>query len=325
MTAVLATPRLTLSSGPTPVEPLDRLAAALDMEPGSLLVKRDDLTGLAGGGNKVRKLEFLCAEAVSTGCDVLVTGGGPQSNHARMTAAAARRLGLDAVLVLTDERHDAASGNVLLDRLLGAAMEWVGDMSSDDLDDAIAVACDRLRREGRRPYLVPVGGSNALGAIGYVLAARELLAQVPDVEVVVVATGSCGTHAGLAAGLGDHGRVLGVRVGERPALEARISALAAETAALAGLDPPSGEPVVDHDHLGPGYAIPSATGMEAIDLAARHEALLLDPVYTGKAMAGLVAARATGSIGASTRTVFLHTGGLPGLFADRYRGCWAVP
>jgi D-cysteine desulfhydrase len=314
-----------LACTPTPVARLDRLAAHLDMAPGSLWVKRDDLTGLAGGGNKARKLDVLCADAMTRRCDVLVTGGGPQSNHARMTAAAACKLGLDCVLVLSGDRPDAPTGNVLLDRLLGAVIEWVPDMSSEELDAAIDGICARLERGGRRPYAVPVGGSNPLGSLGYVAAARELSGQVPDVEMVVVATGSCGTHAGLAAGLGDHGRVLGVRVGERVELEERVAGLAQSTATLAELNAPAGAPVIDHRQLGPGYAAPSETGMAAIELAARLEGLVLDPVYTGKAMAGLVAARADGRISARTRTVFLHTGGLPGLFADRFATCWDVP
>jgi D-cysteine desulfhydrase len=317
--------RVALVPAPTPLHALDRLAAALDMDEGSLLVKRDDLTGLAGGGNKARKLEYLVADALARGCDWLVSGGGEQSNHARMTAAAAARFGLGCTLVLATDRPAVASGNVLLDAILGAATEWVGDVDGEQLDAAIEATAARLADEGARPYVVPIGGSNALGALGYVNAAQELREQVPDLELVVLATGSCGTQAGLAAGLGDHESVLGVRVGERPDLEALVHAKAAEAAALAQLSSPTGLPSIDHRHLGPGYAVPSVSGLAALNTVARLEGLVLDPVYTGKGMAGLLAARADGRVQRSTRTVFLHTGGLPGLFAHRFQHCWAVP
>lgn len=317
--------RTAIALMPTPVHRLDRLAAHLGMAPGMLLVKRDDMTGLAGGGNKARKLKVICAQAVERGCDTLVTGGGVQSNHARMTAAAAALLGLDCVLVLAGDKPAAPTGNVVLDGLLGATAVWAGAMSSDELDEAIDDEAARLRRAGRRPYAVPVGGSDALGSSAYVGAAAELVRQVPDVEIVVVATGSCGTHAGLAAGLGDHSRVVGVRVGERPSLEARVAALADAAADVAGVPTPVGRPCIDHEHVGGGYAVPSETGMRAVRLAARLEGLILDPVYTGKAMAGLMAARRSGRVGPSTRTVFLHTGGLPGVFAEALAPCWDLP
>jgi D-cysteine desulfhydrase family pyridoxal phosphate-dependent enzyme len=303
---------------PTPLEPADRLGAVLGMGPGALWVKRDDCTGLAGGGNKARKLEHLCAEAVAAGCDTLVTGGGRQSNHARMTAAAANRLGLACTLVLTSEAPAHPTGNVLLDLVLGASIVWVGDLDYAASEEAIDATATSLEREGRRPYRIPVGGASAVGALGYVTAAGELTSQLADLELVVVADGSGGTHAGLAAGLGDHGRVLGVDVGARPDLAEAVPAKAAEVAALAGVAAPRGDAAVDESQRGEAYAATTDACREAIDLAARTEGLVLDPVYTGKALAGLVAARREGRIEAGTRTVFLHTGGMPALFASSY-------
>jgi D-cysteine desulfhydrase family pyridoxal phosphate-dependent enzyme len=299
---------------------MDRLGAHLGMAPGALLVKRDDATGLAGGGNKARKLEYLCADALAQGCDVLVTGGGRQSNHVRMTAAAANKLGLACTVVLAGGRPSRPSGNVVLDELLRPDIVWVDDMGYYATEEAINRQSDRLAAEGHRPYLVPIGGASAVGALGYVAAAVELLGQAGSdgVDLVVVANGSGGTHAGLVAGLGDHDRVLGVDVGTRPDLDEQVPQKAAEVATLAGLVAPKGSCRIDHDRFGEGYGVPTAACREALDLTARFEGLILDPVYTGKAMAGLIAARREGRIGPDTRTVFLHTGGMPALFASSY-------
>jgi D-cysteine desulfhydrase len=315
--------RLPLGHLPTPVVSLDRLAAALDLPAGGLLAKLDDSTGLAGGGNKVRKLEYLCAEALDLGCDVLVTGGGSQSNHSRLTAAAARRLGLHCTLVLGGPEPAAAVGNLILDHLLGAEIRWVPAYDFAALEDAIAVACDDLAAQGRRPYRVPIGGSTPLGALGYVRCAHEIDAQVADCDLVVFASGSGGTHAGLAAGFGGHGRALGVDVGARPELAPHVATLAEQTAALAGLPPPRGPVRLDATQIGVGYAAHTAPCREAIRAAARLEGLLLDPVYTGKAMAGLIAARQRGEIDRATRVVFVHTGGLPALFTPG-NAAWIV-
>ena len=297
---------------------MDRLGAALGMDEGALCVKRDDCTGLAGGGNKARKLEFLCGEALALGCDTLVTGGGRQSNHARMTAAAANRLGLACTLVLGDGEPGQPTGNVLLDRLLAADLVWIAGSDYYVIEDAIEATARRLEAEGRRPYRVPIGGASVTGALGYVTAADELLEQVPDVDLVVVADGSGGTHAGLVAGLGDHERVLGVDVGARPDLEEQVAEKADHAAKVAARGIPKGVVAIDHARIGGGYAEPTDAGREALDLAARLEGLILDPVYTGKAMAGLIAARRDGRIESDTRVVFLHTGGMPALFAHRY-------
>jgi D-cysteine desulfhydrase len=315
--------RVPLAHLPTPVEPLDRLGRALGLGPGRLLVKRDDATGLAGGGNKARKLEYLCGEAVDRGCDTLVTGGGRQSNHVRMTAAAAAKLGLSCTIVLATDPPDRPSGNVLLDHLLGAEIVWAGPLGYEELEAAIEATGERLRAAGRRPATAPIGGASPTGAYGYVAAAGELLAQVPDVALVVTADGSGGTHAGLAAGLGSLDRVLGVDVGARDDLDTAVPAMAAAVAAVAGTDAPGGTCRVDHGRVGGGYAEPTEACREALHLAARLEGLVLDPVYTGKAMAGLVAAAREGTLPDDGPVVFLHTGGLPALFAGRYAG-WLV-
>lgn len=317
--SVAAAPQRTpLAHLPTPAVPADRLGAALGLPAGALWIKHDDLTGVAGGGNKVRKLEHLAAAALADGADTLVTGGGRQSNHVRLTAAVANRTGLAATVVLASDPPERPTGNVVLDEVLGPDLVWAGDLAYYDLEDAIAATAARLAGEGRRPYAIPVGGASAVGALGYVGAADEIDAQVPGEPVVVVADGSGGTHAGLVAGFGDHGRVIGVDVGTRPDLDEAVPAMAAETAALAGRPAPVGDVQVDHDRIGPGYGAPSDACREALDLAARHEAVLLDPVYTGKGMAGLVAAVRDGRIDGRRPAVFLHTGGLPALFSPRY-------
>jgi len=310
--------KLSLSSIPvTPLEPMDRLGAAIGLASGQLWVKRDDLNGLGGGGNKVRKLEYLCADAVEQGCDVLVTGGGRQSNHCRLTAAAANRLGLDCTIVLTSPEPSVPTGNVVLDHLLRPTIIFAGERDYYGAEAAIDEACEALRSRGRRPYAIPVGGASTLGALGYVACALEVRAQLPSVALVVTADGSGGTHAGLVAGFGDHEMVLGVDVGTRPDLLERVPEKAADAAALGGLAAPEGVVRLDRDRFGPGYGAPTDACREGLDLAARWEGLLLDPVYTGKAMAGLVAAARAGELPAGP-VVFLHTGGAPALFARTY-------
>jgi D-cysteine desulfhydrase family pyridoxal phosphate-dependent enzyme len=300
---------------------MDRLGAELGFPSGGLLVKRDDLTALAGGGNKVRKLELLCADALDHGADTLVTGGGRQSNHVRMTAAAANRLGLACTVVLASERPDVSTGNVVLDELLGPEMVWAGDLDYPALEARIVAEADRLRANGRAPYAIPIGGASTIGALAYVAAARELSAQVHDVDLVVVADGSGGTHAGLAAGFGDHSKVLGIDVGTRPDLDEAVPNMAADVAALANLPSPSGSVRIDHERFGRGYGEPTDACRDALLLAARREGIVLDPVYTGKAMAGLIAAvREERVAPSSQRVVFMHTGGMPALFSSRYAG-----
>jgi 1-aminocyclopropane-1-carboxylate deaminase/D-cysteine desulfhydrase-like pyridoxal-dependent ACC family enzyme len=289
------------------------------LQPGWVGVTRDDATGLAGGGNKARKLEYLCADAIARGCDTLVTGGGRQSNHVRMTAAAANKLGLECTIVLGADEPSTPTGNVVLDYLLAPDIVWGRDPGYYAVEDEIENTCTRLADGGRKPYAMPIGGASTVGALGYVSAAQELLGQVdapPD--WVVVADGSGGTHAGLLAGLPPPTRVLGVDVGTRPDLDEQVPAKAAEVAALAELPAPDAPVLIDHERFGAGYAVPTDSCREALDVAARTEGLILDPVYTGKAFAGLVHALDAGVIVRDARVVFLHTGGMPALFAASY-------
>lgn len=315
--------RFPLAHLPTPLDPADRLADALGRPAGSLWVKRDDATGLAVGGNKVRKLETVVAAALAEGAEHLVTGAGVQSNACRATAAAAARAGLGCTLILDGEDPAEPSGNLLLDQLLGARTLFHPCTEHDDLDLAIEAEVTRLRSDGVKAVGVAVGMSTPLGSLGYVTAAQELLAELPELALVVTATGSCGTQAGLAAGVGDHTKVLGVRVGTRPDMRERIRRLAVETAALAGLPDPLGEVQLDDTQLGDGYGAHTPAALAAMTLAARTEGLLLDPVYTGKAMAGLIAAARAGHL-PDGPVVFLHTGGLPGLLSREHAGLVAA-
>ncbi|MEJ5944099.1 pyridoxal-phosphate dependent enzyme [Pseudokineococcus basanitobsidens] len=315
-------PLLRLGTWPTPVEPAPRLAEHLGLGRDDLLLKRDDLCGLGGGGNKVRKLERTVGRALAEGADVLVTTGAAQSNHARATAAAARRAGLGCVLVLAGSAPGRAAGNLVLDELLGAQLEWVGDVALGDLDAAAEQVCARLRAEGSRPSRVPYGGSDALGVLGYVEAAAEIAAQVPDVAHVVTAVGSGGTMAGLVAGLGP-ARVLGVDVGAVPDPVERVVGLvrgvaAAQPDALpdaaAASTVRAGDLRLRRDEVGEGYGVPTPGSTAALEAAARTEGVVLDPVYTAKALAGLASAVRRGEVRPGGRTVLVHTGGLPGLF-----------
>ncbi|MGW1913375.1 pyridoxal-phosphate dependent enzyme [Streptomyces sp. NPDC002076] len=299
-----------LGTFPTPVEPAPRLAEALGLGPEDLWIKRDDLTGLGGGGNKIRKLEWTVGAALAEGADTLVTTGAPQSNHARLTAAAAARLGLSAVLVLRGAPGVTRSGNLALDGLFGARIAWAGEVDQAGLDAAAAEVCARVRAGGARPALIPFGGSGVPGARGYVRCGEELDQQVRQLRTVVVALGSGGTMAGLVAALGA-GSVLGVDVG----------ALADPAAAVAEFAAPlSTEEItpqglrVRRDQVGGGYATLTEPVKEALRIAARTEGLVLDPIYTGRALAGLRAAVRDGDVRPGEKTVFVHTGGLPGLF-----------
>ena len=308
---------LPLAHGPTPIEPLDRLADWLGGP--RLLVKRDDQTGLALGGNKARKLEHLCAEALDRSCDTLVTGGGPQSNHCRMTAAAANRLGLECHLALAGPAPERATGNLLLDHLLGAHVHPTGAREYYEIEASIDALADELRAAGRRPYAIPVGGASVTGALGYLDAARELTGQLDEpVDWIVVADGSGGTHAGLLAGLDGPTCILGVDVGTRPDLDERVPELAAATAAATGRPTPAALVHIDHTRFGAGYGKPTPECLEAIRAAARLEGLILDPVYTGKAMAGLIGWVREGRLTGDHTVLFWHTGGAPALFAGQY-------
>ncbi|MCM2430593.1 pyridoxal-phosphate dependent enzyme [Streptomyces sp. RKAG337] len=302
--------RAVLGTWPTPLEPMPRLAAALGLGPDDLWVKRDDLIGLGGGGNKVRKLEWLCGAARDAGATVLVTTGAPQSNHARLTAAAAARLGLDAVLVLVGTPGSPGSGNLVLDSLFGATVVWAGEVGAEALKAAAGQVAGELRGKGAVPALIPFGGSSVVGARGYVECGRELLAQAPDLATVVTALGSGGTMAGLVDSLGT-ARVLGIHCG---AVADPSHTVAELVSGLSGKRCEPGTLRVRLDQVGAGYGTLTDQVMDALLLAARTEGMVLDPIYTGRAMAGLIAAVREGDIVPGHRTVFLHSGGLPGLY-----------
>ena len=323
-------PRRRYTSHPTPLEPMRHLTKALAHENGGgpeLWIKRDDLTGLTGGGNKTRKLEFLVADALAQGADTLITVGAPQSNHCRLTLAAAVREGLQCRLVIEERvagSYDtAASGNNLLFDLLGVESLTVVKAGSD-LAAAMQAIAGELKTEGRTGYIIPGGGSNPLGALGYVACAEELMAQSFDLGVAfdhaVCASGSAGTHAGFLVGLqgvNAHLPVTGINV-RRPRLEqeGNVHALAEAAAELLALPPIPRESVVALDEwVGPGYSIPTDEMVEAVRMLASLEGVLLDPVYTGKAMAGLIALVRRGHFKTVERVVFLHTGGSPALYA----------
>jgi len=315
-----AVARVPLASLPTPVEELPRLAARAGLA--RLLVKRDDRTGLALGGNKARKLEYDLAGAAAAGADLLVTVGGTQSNHAAMTAAAARRLGLDVKLVLGGPDFERFEGNLLLDLLFGAEIRYLVDDDEDaSLAGAMETWAEELRAEGRRPFPLPLGGSSGAGALGYVRAVREIAGQLGDGPVqIVTAVGSCGTLAGLALGARlflPRARVIGISVSRTSAAIAeRTTRFAREAAALLGVETPLGEPDVEsHDVYRGEYGAPTPAGQEAIRAAARLEGLPLDPVYTGKSMSGLLDLARRRELDPGVPVLFLHTGGLPIAFA----------
>lgn len=296
----------TFLSGPTPVDAAPRLAASLGLDADDLVIKREDLIGLGGGGNKVRKLQVTMGQAIRASADVVVTTGAAQSNHARLTAAAGARLGLPVVLVLSGSEPQTDRGNVLLDRLLGAEVIWSGERPAEEV--ANEVESDTSRG---RVHRIPFGGSSPASAEAYAWAGDELLEQVPDVRHVVVAVGSGGTMAGLVTALGAD-RVLGVDCGAVPDARSTVHALVKQMRPETCVAPDALR--IDGAQVGEGYEHLSATTRAALSLAARSEGLVLDPTYSGRAMAGLVAAVESGAIRPGERTAFLHTGGLPGLF-----------
>lgn len=324
--------RIPLGHAPTPLEPMERLTAELRRSGPAphLWIKRDDCTGLATGGNKTRKLEYLVADALRQGADALITWGAVQSNHVRQTAAAAARNGLACAVLLERavERDDdyAGSGNVLLDALLGAEIVARLPAGSDLAAAAQDVAAD-LTARGRHPYVIPVGGSNPIGSLGYVDCATEIARHDVRFSTVVHGTGSGGTQAGLLAGfasLGVDTEVLGISVsrGEEPQRRL-VHELAEATLRQLGHDGglPAERVRVDDRFVGEGYGIPTPAMVDAVTLVARSEGILLDPVYTGKAMAGLLVNIAEGRFDPADNVVFVHTGGSVGLFA--YRSAFA--
>jgi D-cysteine desulfhydrase family pyridoxal phosphate-dependent enzyme len=310
----MTAPREPLGLWPTALHPMTRLAAHLGGP--RLWIKRDDLSGFALGGNKVRKLEFYLGEARATGADVLITGGGHQSNHARVTAAAARAAGLDCVLVLSGGPPAAWEGNLALDRILGAEVRIV-PTRHERMPTMEAVAAE-LGRAGRRPLVIPIGGSTPLGALGYVEACREIAAQFRALGIApgvfVHGSSSGGTQAGLvvgcrAAGLGA--RVIGVSADEtRADLTRMVAEITGPLAERLGLPAPAPEAIeVLDEYVGPGYAVPTEASREAIELFARHEGIVLDPTYGAKAGAGLIDLVRRGVLRREADVCFWHTGG----------------
>lgn len=317
-------PRRIYTPHATPLEPLPRLSAELGGP--EIWIKRDDLLGLAGGGNKTRKLEFLVADALAQGCDTLVTAGAMQSNHCRLTLAAAAKEGLKCRLILQRRGHEpydsASTGNNFLYNLIGA--ERIETIAPNiDTNDAIAGCIAELAREGRKGYAIPVGGSNALGALGYVACGREIAQQSFDLGVafdrIIVTSGSAGTHGGLLVGVQSanfDAPVTGITIARKQEAQiANVLTLASATAQLLAVPAPRREDVLVRDEwLGPGYALPSDEMVEAVRMLARLEGVLLDPVYSGKAMAGLIGLVRAGELKRGERVLFLHTGGSPALF-----------
>ncbi len=320
-------PRIDITHAPTPLEFAPRQSEELVCH---LYIKRDDCTGLAVGGNKTRKLEYLLADASAQGADTLVTIGGMQSNHARQTAAAAAKFGFGCELVLeevagTPQADYTENGNVLLDYLLGAGIHRLA--IDDDSNVYTGNLINQLKTQGRKPYLIPVGGSNVIGSFGYIRCANEILQQLGEnnlsIDQIVLASGSAGTQAGLLAGLIAAQvdiPVLGISVSRSTEAQKQlVEDLLQQSLTALELDPKlaDGKVVTNGNYVGDGYGIPSAGMIEAVKRCAQLEGLLLDPVYTGKAMAGLIDLCSKDMIKRARNTMFLHTGGSPGLYGYR--------
>jgi len=315
--------RVELGFFPTPLEPLPRLGESLGIQ---LDIKRDDYTGFGGGGNKVRKLEYLMADAVRQGINVIITTGGHQSNHARMVAAAARKFGMKPVLVLRGNSPESYQGNLLLDKLFGAELEFLDpDGYFTQIADAMQAHADAATARGEKALIIPLGGATPLGALGYVRAVEELDAQLkargqqpPD--VIVAPTGSGGTLAGLYVGARQYWpqtKIVGISVSAKAQwFQERISAMAQDCADLLQW-PQSWSPEdiwIEDGFVGAAYGVPSEGGIEAIYRVAQAEGVLLDPVYTGKAMHGLISLVQEGKIQPNSRVIFVHCGGSPALY-----------
>ena len=313
-------PRLHFAHLPTPIEELPRLSAALGGP--RILIKRDDQTGLAFGGNKTRKLEFLVAEAREQGAKTLITGGALQSNHCRQTAAAAARFGLDCILVLNGEMPEHPSANLLLDQLFGAEIVTIKDRALRD--QTLRDTFDKAVANGRQPYLVTYGGSSPTGALGYAFAMEEFMQQNVHADWILFGTSSGGTHAGLVLGqrvFGFKGRVLGISIDEPEAwLKTRVSALASDASEKLGqrIDFTEEDVFANEEYCQAGYGVLTDEEREAVRLFAKYEGLLLDPVYTGRAAAGMIDLIRKGFFKRDETVLFWHTGGQPALFSDKY-------
>ena len=312
--------RLRFAHLPTPVEELPRLSAMLGGP--QILVKRDDQTGLAFGGNKTRKLEFLVAEAQEQEAKMMISAGAIQSNHCRQTAAAAAKFGFECILVLTGQFPEQASANLLLDKLFGAEVVNVPDRK--DRDRILKETFDKASSEGKKPYLVPYGGSSTTGAMGYTFAIEELMKQGVHTDWIVFGTSSGGTHAGLVLGqrvFGFKGKVFGISIDESEEwLKAHVSALASDASERLGkrINFRPDDVLATDQYCQAGYGVLTDAEREALHLFARTEGLLLDPVYTGRAAAGLIDLVRKGFFKKGEVVLFWHTGGQPALFADKY-------
>lgn len=318
-------PRVRLAALPTPLEFLPNLTRVLGGP--RIYVKRDDLTGLATGGNKTRKLEFILGEALRQGADTIVTGANLQSNHMRQTAAAAAKLGLGAVLLVADEKPCEINGNLLLDALLGAELRFV-DADEEALDPLLEAAAEELRAAGKHPYVIPKFGSTALGTIGYAHAFLELTQQLNERELPMdslVVAGKGGTYAGLLLGAKAMNSAIDILAmtiaAQQPGWRGEVSGLVAGGAALLGMSLQVGSEDMHilTEYSGGRYGLPTEGTVEAVKLAARTEGLLLDPIYTGKAMAGLIDLVRKGVFRKEDHVLFWHTGGVPALFTPQYR------
>lgn len=313
-------PRLRFAHLPTPIEELPRLSETLGGP--RLLVKRDDQTGLAFGGNKTRKLEFLVAEALEQGARTLISAGAVQSNHCRQTAAAAARFGLACILVLTGDAPAQPSANYLLDQLLGVEVVHVADRK--DRERILKETFDRARDKGKKPYLVPYGGSSPTGALGYAFAVQELIEQKVHADWIVFGTSSGGTHAGLTLGqrlFGFKGKVLGISIDESEAwLKEHVAKLASDASEKLGerIQFTPADVLANDQYCRAGYGVLTDAEREAVRLFAKTEGLLVDPVYTGRAAAGMVDLIRKGFFKKDETVLFWHTGGQPALFAEKY-------
>ena len=323
--------RLHFAHLPTPIEELPRLSAALGGP--RILVKRDDQTGLAFGGNKTRKLEFLVAEAQEQGAKMMISAGAVQSNHCRQTAAAAARYGFECTLVLTGDMPAQPSANLLLDGLFGAKIIHVADRK--DRDRILQETFDSAAADGKKPYLVPYGGSSPTGALGYAFAMEEFMKQMQDFRSlgdfgslgwIVFGTSSGGTHAGLVLGqrmFGFKGKVLGISIDEPETwLKTHVSELATKASEKLGerMEFGPADVLANDSYCKAGYGVLTEAEREAVHLFARNEGLLLDPVYTGRAAAGMIDLIRTGFFKKDETILFWHTGGQPALFAEKYSG-----
>ncbi|MCE5323885.1 D-cysteine desulfhydrase family protein [bacterium] len=322
-------PRISLTALPTPLDNAPRLAKKLGLR--KLLIKRDDCTTLAGGGNKARKLEYLMADALQKECDVVLTDGGPQSNHARMTAGAACKVGIgECILFIGGPRFDRFYGNLLLDVVFGAQIRFLEDATVKQMEDAMANEARSLRLRGKKPYVIPMGGSTPLGALGYVQGIRELADQLScedKAPLIVMAVGSAGTMAGCILGARlflPEADVLGISVtGKAETLRQHAAQEANGSADLIEVNEhfEPDELNINDEYYGERYGVPSEAGNKAILMAAQTEGIILDPVYTGKAMSGLIGLAQSGGIDPDRTVVFIHTGGSAGLmaFEDQFR------